>query len=437
MSCVTILASSSSGGRARPGSDGGAAALEWVGSITVAAVLIGAVLSSLALTGGAVQSGARSAICRVLTLGRGACAQAAGPAVTAAPSEVCSVPVGSPPGRLPVTRARLSTPDGRVWEKRLTTGGAYRVSRSAGDQDGAGSGPLVVDAADGPVTLSRDSDGELGLVAGQAWHTPSSAEADGLVSAATATRTEDTVLGNTPARAAWDGLRSVLGSGTEPTGTPDETVVGAGVVVAAADAATGVSSYASGSLGGTRALGVRVSSEGRPTVYLATEGDSGTDLVSAVSVDSTGAPVAVGVTVLLSRGDASSVADVPRISKAFAWDGTGDGLEDPAALSARVTLDDSAGGQSLSAASALLGAVGVQQWALGPQTGDPVTAFARTARTEGTVSARVSERTVDEPATGLQPRPGGVPMEWDTVEKGPGSGIGFDGRAWAPSGPCG
>ena len=339
-----------------------------------------------------------------------------------------------------MTRARLAG-DGQTWEKTLTRAGAYRVSlrpAAPGSADPVTVDAVTVDAAEQPVTIRRDPAGALSLPASSTWIAPSGAAADGLVSSAATTATEDAVLGATPARTLWDGLRSRVATGTDDVGAPDERVVASGVVVTAADAATGAAPYAASSVGTTRPLGVRTTADGRATVYMATEGSTGTDVVSAVSVDSTGAPISVGVTVLPARDGATGLDD-PQLARAFGWD---DPDAEPLALSARLALDgstagDGPGGGSLSAASSLLAALGVEQWSGAGSSGDPVTGFARAARAEGSLYARTGTDTADEPATGLEPSPGGIPLTWDTVVRGPGDGVGFDGRSWAPAGPCG
>jgi hypothetical protein len=435
--------------------------LEWVGGVAIAAVVIGALAAVLVSPDSALGRRTGDAVCRVLTIGQGGgCAPVAAAEPASAPAAACSPRPGAAASALPVSAARLRSGDGRTWEKTLTTDGAYRVSltTASGDADATSSrdGVVTLDAGGAAVSAVRTGEGTLELAAGPSWLARSSAEADALVGAATADQLSESTLAGTPVRSLWDGVRSVFGAGG-PVGTPDATLVGTGAVLEAADVATGVSTYSgsgagsvSGSdTGSTSPLGVRVTGDGQATVYLLTnrltggEGDgtsaytsSPTDTVVAVSVDSTGQPRRVGVTVLSSSAGTATTIDDPRLAEAFGWQ---DDVA-PRSLSATVALDDSSPPGSLTAAADVLSSAGSAQWSLGNDPRDPLSAFSTAARAPGVgggITARSGDAPTAQPVVGLATGPGGPPLAWDGVWRGDGDLVAFDGRDWTAKGPCG
>ena len=259
----------------------GASTLEWVGMVLVASFLCSGVFLAMAPEGAAVTNQVRSAICQILTFGKGECSPAQIEAKDRAPLEPC---VTKAEGHDSTLSAAVVVEAG-VNEKLLIetlADGTYRVTVGNGQDLGATTGAgfnisLTVDNKTGGVAAGADASAGVTFQDGKVYRARTKGEVDAIVKSHYLNVAADNTVGkekigigpvsfDNPVRKLtnWVGDKTGLLKGVpEPT----ETFYSGGVSASAAAQATWIVSNAQAGAGVTGILGYREGKDGTTTFY--------------------------------------------------------------------------------------------------------------------------------------------------------------------------
>lgn len=322
--------------RTRWGQAGGAT-IELTGVTAAAAVLVVAVLLAGASGAPGVGDRFRWALCKVTTLGQGACGTPTSPAAHV-PPQPCVVQSDTRSLRTEVAVLVVTAANGRRFEVARLSDGRYRVTQllsdSVGLETGIGGG-VTVTVNDRTVGGSATAEAgvALDMASGRVWYTRDPREVQRMLSEDGEDAVETAVIGSGPVRSLWeagqDGVGWITGNGDYDLPDADETYAEAGVVGNAEAEITGGADRAGASGTVTRVLGTRTTRNGSTTVYFrstvqgaagvqllggdgfeGSEVAGGLDLVTAATYDAGGVLREVSVTAVAdgeSKGAVSAL----------------------------------------------------------------------------------------------------------------------------------
>lgn len=276
--------------------EGGAAALEYVGAIVLAGVLLATVSVAL-LQATPLGEHVRHAVCVVLNAGQGNCGSVGGSSATKPePTEPCTVEDSRTSTEKNVSIVVVTGSNGQSLQIEELSDDTYRVTASDGQGVGVGVGvgggvAMTVGGEGGDTRaggMAEASAGaQLDVNEGEVWHFDSKEDLADFTDSYWDDHVIDGVVGDSgPARWAIGQLGDATGL-TEPLPDADEQFVEGGFSVDASAEATGGVDSASAGVGAAEALGMRTSANGDKTYYLSTQVDGEAGLRS-LGVDAEG-----------------------------------------------------------------------------------------------------------------------------------------------------
>ncbi len=283
-----MLASS----RQRLRAERGAATLELTGVMTVASILVLALLAAVVPQAPVLGQTYAYWICKVTTLGQGDCGGPTSPE-DHLPPEPCVVQSDGVESNMKVAVLVFTTEEGkRVLVEKLSDG-TYRVTVSdsggVGLETGVGGG-LSVTVND--TTVGGNAQAQVGasldITAGDVYYADQDSIGD-LMAAIQQDQLLDATAGDSgPIRWITDGATSVLGVDHDLP-EPDETYAEGGISLNASAEATGGTTSAAAGVEAGQVLGVRKSKNGETTVYVTTtvSGEAG---LQSLGYDTAGDP---------------------------------------------------------------------------------------------------------------------------------------------------
>jgi hypothetical protein len=292
-------------GARRPRADAGQATMDYIGTLAVVVLVIGAVVTAFTASSGLVGERAAQLICKVLTLGQGGCGgstdgqdrQPTSPCVVGSRGDEISAGIS-------VTFIDLGGNRGFVVEER--SDGTFKVTQVQGGDVSATAGAGASTSftiADNQVGTGASASVQGGVVfqGGREWVVGSQEEVDRLTSAENWSRLDQVLGGSNPVTGSvlpW--VRDQLGIGEQ---FPDaDSVYVAGGVTASGSAYAGYGSATASAEGSaSRLLGYRHHNDsGENTYYFETTVDGSASAELAGVVDQLGAGVEGEVKVLTS-----------------------------------------------------------------------------------------------------------------------------------------
>lgn len=299
----------------RPRSDAGQATMDYIGTLAVVALVIGAVITAFTASSGLVGERAAQLICKVLTLGQGGCGgetevrnrQPTTPCVVGSRGDEIEAGIS-------ITFIDIGGSRGFVVEER--SDGTFKVTQVQGGDVSATAGAGASTSftiADNKAGLGASASVKGGVVfqGGREWVVGSQDEVDRLTSAENWSRLDDVLAAASPVTgAALPWLRDKLGIG-EQFPEPDSVYVAGGVTAGASAYAGYGSATTSAGATGSRLLGYRHDNRsGENTFYFETTVDASASAELAGVIDQLGAGVDGEVKVLTTvtvDGDGSIV----------------------------------------------------------------------------------------------------------------------------------
>ncbi|MGH9153665.1 MAG: hypothetical protein ACRD03_14980 [Acidimicrobiales bacterium] len=269
----------------------GGATIEFTGVTAAAAVLVVAVLLAGATVAPGVGDRFRWALCKVTTLGQGACGTPTSPAAHV-PPQPCVVQADTRSLRTEVAVLVVTAANGRRFEVARLSDGRYRVTQllgeSVGLETGIGGG-VTVTVNDRTVGASATAEAgvALDMGSGRVWYTRDPREVQRMLSEDSEDAVETAVIGSGPVRFLWeagqDGVGWVTGNGDYELPDADETYAEAGIIGNAEAEITGGADRAGASGAVTRVLGTRTTRNGSTTVCFRStvQGAAGVQLLGA------------------------------------------------------------------------------------------------------------------------------------------------------------
>lgn len=304
----------------RPRSDAGQATMDYIGTLAVVALVIGAVALAFTANSGLVGDRAAELICKVLTAGQGGCGGSLPDGEARQPTEPCVV--GSRGDQIDasvsVTFIEIGGGRGFVVEER--SDGTFKVTQvsSADVNATAGAGASTsFTIADNQVGYGASAGVKGGVTfqGGQEWVVDSQDDVDRLTSAENWDRVDSVIEGAIPVGGSLlSGARDLFGIG-EQFPEPDSVYV-AGGLTASGSAYAGYGNAVAGAKGNaSRLLGYRHNNDnGENTYYFESTVDGSASAELAGVVDQLGAGVEGEVTVMTSVtvDDDGNVTEVSR-----------------------------------------------------------------------------------------------------------------------------
>ncbi|MGE9808361.1 hypothetical protein [Janibacter sp. G1551] len=263
--------------------EAGAASLESVGLVLIAAFLVGAMV--LALTQATpLAPKVRDAVCLIVTFGQGSCDSAGdtGAQPKPEPTTPCTTQSNSTSSKRTSSVVFVTLENGRKVQVESLSDGTYRVTASegagAGGEVGVGGGVrLTINDTSYGVSASANAGAGLTLDDGQVWNVRDAGELRTLFQGLSGDLVKDELVGRSgPIRWVADQVDGALGI-TTPVPSADETFTQGGFSVNASAEATGISVAGSAGVSASEALGIRTGADGSRTYYVrnTVEGEAG------------------------------------------------------------------------------------------------------------------------------------------------------------------
>lgn len=290
----------------RPRADAGQATMDYIGTLAVVALVIGAVV--VAFTANSTLIGERTAylICKVITLGQGGCGGSGPTGEERQPTTPCVVGSRGDEIKLGVSITFIEIGENRGFVVEERSDGTFKVTQVKG-------GDVSATAGAGASTSFTIADNKVGLGAsasvkggvtfkgGQEWIVDSQEDVDRLTSAENWSRVDDAIgLANPITGAVLPWLRDKAGIG-EQFPDPDSVYVAGGITAGGSAYAGYGNAVADASGSASRMLGYRHNNtSGENTYYFETTVDGSASAELAGVIDSTGGGLKGKATVMTS-----------------------------------------------------------------------------------------------------------------------------------------
>ncbi len=290
----------------RPRSDAGQATMDYIGTLAVVALVIGAV--AVAFTANSTLVGERTAylICKVITLGQGGCGESAPNGEERQPTTPCVVGSRGDEIKLGVSVTFIEVGENRGFVVEERSDGTFRVTQVQGADASATAGAgasVAFTIADNKVGYGASASikGGVTFKGGQEWVVDSQEDVDRLTSAENWSRVDQALgLANPVTGVALPWLRDKLGIG-EQFPDPDSIYVAGGVTAGGSAYAGYGNAVADAKGNGSRLLGYRHHTDsGENTYYFETTVDGSAAAELAGGVGQSGAGVEGKATTLTS-----------------------------------------------------------------------------------------------------------------------------------------
>ena len=315
----------------RPRRDAGQATMDYIGTLAVVALVIGAVVVAFTSSSGLIGERVAILVCKVLTVGQGGCGgslpdgearQPTGPCVVGSRGDEIKAGVS-------ITFIEIGGNRGFVVEER--SDGTFKVTQVQG-------GDVSATAGAGASTSFTIADNRVGLGAsasvkggvtfkgGQEWIVDSQEEVDRLTSAENWDRVDSVLEGAIPVGGSLlSGARDLFGIG-EQFPEPDSVYVAGGLTAGGSAYAGYGSAVAQAGANGSRMLGYRHDNNtGENTYYFETTVDGKASAELAAVIDQVGGGVEGKMTVL-TQVTVDADGNITRASRSALATGESKGL---------------------------------------------------------------------------------------------------------------
>lgn len=255
--------------------DRGQATLESTGVLALAALLVLALVASLATGAPALASQARAAICKVVTLGQGSCQASSPEAISHLPKDPCVVSSQAADAKVSVSFV-VTGSEGQKYQVDKMSDGTYRITNAetGGASMGVGVGFDVTGTWDNDkYGVSANANAHIGLqfTEGKVYTAHSRAELENVMSALMQDTVEDHMVGHDgPFRWLSDQALDITGLKKDLPPSTSEYVEG-GIEGGAAANVTAVADGAQAKVGVAEGLGYQKNSDGSTVAYYQAE----------------------------------------------------------------------------------------------------------------------------------------------------------------------